>query len=124
MSATRDPAILPEEKVETSSPSSTHLNHDDSTLFRNDDPHSTSIDPEKLGTQRPEEKVSVYKGLGWLDRFLAVWILLAMIIGVLLGNFVLNVGPALDKGKFVRVSVPIGMRLCLLCHRIHLLTAP
>lgn len=54
------------------------------------------------------DKVSAFKGLGWLDRFLAVWILLAMIIGVLLGNFVPNTGPALQKGKFVGVSVPIG----------------
>lgn len=51
---------------------------------------------------------SAFKSLGLLDRFLAVWILLAMIIGVLLGNFVPQTGPALDKGKFVGVSVPIG----------------
>lgn len=57
---------------------------------------------------RAPEKISAFKGLGWLDRFLAVWILLAMIVGVLLGNFVDNVGPALQKGKFVGVSIPIG----------------
>jgi ACR3 family arsenite transporter len=51
---------------------------------------------------------SAFKSLGLLDRFLAVWILLAMIIGVLLGNFVPETGPALDKGKFVGVSIPIG----------------
>lgn len=51
---------------------------------------------------------SAFKSLGWLDRYLAVWILLAMIIGVVLGNFVPNIGPALNKGKFVDVSVPIG----------------
>jgi len=43
-----------------------------------------------------------------LDRFLALWILLAMAIGIILGNFVPNTGPALQKGKFVGVSVPIG----------------
>ena len=52
--------------------------------------------------------VSAFKGLGWLDRLLALWILLAMIIGVLLGNFVQNVGPALQRGTFVGVSIPIG----------------
>lgn len=124
MSATSKPAILPEEKEETSSPRSTHHNPGDSNLLRNANHPRISTDPERADTQRLEEKVSVYKSLGWLDRFLAVWILLAMIIGVLLGNFVPNVGSALDKGKFVRVSVPIGIRHCLLCHRIHLLTAP
>jgi len=58
---------------------------------------------------RPAEKVSAFKSLGWLDRFLAVWIILAMVIGVLLGNFVPEVGPALQKGKFAEVSAPIGM---------------
>jgi ACR3 family arsenite transporter len=55
------------------------------------------------------KKSSAFKSLGWLDRFLALWILLAMVLGVLLGNFVPEVGPALQKGKFADVSIPIGM---------------
>lgn len=55
-----------------------------------------------------QTKDSAFKSLGLLDRFLALWIFLAMLIGILLGNFVENVGPALQKGKFVGVSVPIG----------------
>lgn len=71
----------------------------------------TPQDPEKADSARniPSEKDSVFKSLGWLDQFLAVWILLAMIIGILLGNFVPNTGPALQKGQFVRVSIPIGI---------------
>jgi ACR3 family arsenite transporter len=66
-------------------------------------------DEEKQCTSPPTEvKNSVYAGLGWLDRLLALWILLAIIIGILLGNFVDSVGPALQRGKFVDVSVPIG----------------
>ena len=53
-------------------------------------------------------KVSAFKSLGLLDRLLALWIFLAMLIGILLGNFVPNTGPALQKGKFVGVSIPIG----------------
>ncbi len=56
-----------------------------------------------------ESKKSVYGGLGWLDRLLVLWIFLAIVIGILLGNFVDSVGPALQKGQFVGVSVPIGM---------------
>lgn len=64
-------------------------------------------DPEKQDIAMAE-KSSAFKGLGWLDRFLALWIFLAMAIGIILGNFVPNTGPALQKGKFVGVSVPIG----------------
>lgn len=56
----------------------------------------------------PEEKQSAFKNLGILNQFLAVWIFLAMAIGIILGNFVPNTGPALQRGKFVGVSVPIG----------------
>ena len=61
------------------------------------------------GQQAKEpEKTSVFKGLGLLDQLLALWIFVAMVVGVLLGNFVPNTGPALQKGQFVGVSVPIG----------------
>lgn len=36
-----------------------------------------------------------------------------MAIGILLGNFVEEVGPSLQRGKFVGVSVPIGMFMIL-----------
>lgn len=51
----------------------------------------------------------MFSSLGLLDRFLAVWIFLAMAIGIILGNFVPSTGPALETGKFVGVSIPIGM---------------
>lgn len=66
----------------------------------------TEIDVEKSTSS--DAHASPFKGLGWLDRLLALWILLAMIIGVLLGNFVPNVGPELQRGTFVGVSIPIG----------------
>lgn len=74
--------------------------------------HRPAADREKQATsctQGPSEKVSAFKSLGLLDRFLALWIFVAMVIGILLGNFVSNTGPALQKGKFVGVSIPIGV---------------
>ena len=73
--------------------------------------HQPPADLEKQATscmKGPSEKVSEFKSLGLLDRFLALWIFLAMVIGILLGNFVPDTGPALQRGKFVGVSVPIG----------------
>jgi ACR3 family arsenite transporter len=59
-------------------------------------------------TKERTTKESAFESLGWLDRFLAVWIFLAMAVGIILGNFVPNTGPALQKGTFVGLSIPIG----------------
>jgi ACR3 family arsenite transporter len=83
------------------------------TSDKDADPEST-----RHGGSAAVEKGSVIKGLGWLDRFLAVWILLAMIIGVLLGNFVEETGPALQKGQFIGVSVPIALGLLVMMYPI------
>lgn len=63
----------------------------------------------RLPCQPGNEKLSTFKSLSFLDRFLAIWILFAMIAGVLLGNFVGGVGDALKRGTFVGVSLPIGI---------------
>ncbi|KAH8742391.1 sodium bile acid symporter family-domain-containing protein [Diaporthe sp. PMI_573] len=95
---------------------------DDLISTTNDARESDPEDPGKQQTQaekkRSTEKVSAFKSLGWLDRFLAVWILLAMIVGVLLGNFVSETGPALQKGKFAGVSVPIAVGLLVMMYPI------
>lgn len=85
---------------EVSATSGVPTNHDDAAVC--------CTDPEKQEETRRAEKSSAFKALGWLDRFLALWIFLAMAIGIILGNCVPNTGPALQKGKFVGVSVPIG----------------
>lgn len=67
--------------------------------------------PEKAeaDTEGQESKhSSAFRQLGILDRFLAIWIFLAMAIGIILGNFVPSTGPALQRGKFVGVSIPIS----------------
>ena len=57
--------------------------------------------------QDPSETISP-RSLSLLDRFLVLWIILSMAIGILLGNFVPSTGQALRKGRLVGVSVPIG----------------
>ncbi|KAK9473866.1 arsenical-resistance protein [Dipodascopsis tothii] len=73
------------------------------------------IDPESAHCK---EKASAFKSLGWLDRLLALWIFLAMLIGILLGNFVEGVGPALQKGDFVGVSVCVTIGLLVMMYPI------
>lgn len=87
----------------------------DSSVVRNET-SPQDIEKENPGSSEQDaagqhyaQKKSVYASLGWLDRLLVLWILLAIIVGILLGNFVDGVESALQKGKFVNVSVPIGM---------------
>lgn len=68
--------------------------------------------------EKEYKDVPPLRGLGFLDRFLVIWIILAMGIGIILGEFVPSTGPDLQKGKFVGVSVPIGMFTAYLRHHI------
>jgi ACR3 family arsenite transporter len=76
------------------------------------------MDSEKQRLGEPTSKDSAFKSLGLLDQFLALWIFLAMVGGIILGNFVTNTGPALQKGKFVGVSVPIAVGLLVMMYPI------
>jgi hypothetical protein len=48
------------------------------------------------------------KRLSWLDNLLALWIVLAMALGIVLGYFVPNTSVVLQKVEFVNVSLPLG----------------
>ena len=56
----------------------------------------------------PAGETWLLKELSFLDRFLAIRILLAMILGILLGWFVSNIDDVLETATFGRVSAPIG----------------
>lgn len=83
-----------------------------------------SHDLEKSPTTSPDPtmahapKTSVYKALGWLDRLLALWILLAIIIGILIGNYAPHASYYLNRGKFVDVSVPVAIGLLVMMYPI------
>ncbi|KAI1824208.1 arsenical-resistance protein ACR3 [Xylaria intraflava] len=83
---------------------------------------SAASDPEAQdasGDHPPAtRKTSAIKALGWLDRFLALWILLAIIIGIVLGNFAPHTEEVLNRGSFVGVSVPIAVGLLVMMYPI------
>ena len=60
-----------------------------------------------LSTQR----ATVVGQLSTLDRFLPVWIFLAMALGIALGKLFPGLGPALDAMKIDTVSLPIAVGL-------------
>jgi arsenite transporter len=53
----------------------------------------------------------LFSKLSKLDRFLPIWIFAAMALGIGLGNFFPELGPALDSVKLDTVSLPIAIGL-------------
>ncbi|GMK54917.1 hypothetical protein CspeluHIS016_0115030 [Cutaneotrichosporon spelunceum] len=65
----------------------------------------------------PQRRVTtrqLFKGLSWLDRLLSVLILLAMVIGVLIGKFVPNTKAILAGANLDGVSIPIVVGLLVM----------
>lgn len=104
------PKVPPSDDVVQSTPPESRISQPNSDVEK----QQPSSGDEVVNTS----KISAFKSLGWLDRFLALWIFLAMVIGIILGNFVPNTGIALQKGKFVGVSIPIAIGLLIMMYPI------
>ncbi|KAJ3119726.1 hypothetical protein HK098_005213, partial [Nowakowskiella sp. JEL0407] len=63
------------------------------------------------------KELSALQRLGFLDRFLALWIILAMTLGLLLGYFT-DTDKKLQSGEFVGVSIPIAVGLLIMMYPI------
>ncbi|KAG6247156.1 hypothetical protein E4U24_003306 [Claviceps purpurea] len=72
----------------------------------------------QLNPEQHQPPTPIFKSLRWLDRFLALWIFLAMLTGILLGNFAPRTGEVLDQGRWVGVSIPIAIGLLVMMYPI------
>ncbi|MCI4010372.1 ACR3 family arsenite efflux transporter [Brevibacterium sp. ZH18] len=68
------------------------------------------------GTERAGEPAQAK--LSTLDRFLPVWIIAAMVLGLLLGRLVPGLGAALDSIKIADVSLPIALGLLVMMYPV------
>ena len=64
------------------------------------------------------DRDSAPRRLSTLDRFLPVWILTAMALGLLLGNLVPNLNQTLEAVKIGEVSLPIAIGLLIMMYPV------
>ena len=69
-------------------------------------------------TTKDVEQSRVMKEMSFLDRWLPVWILAAMAVGLLLGRFVPGLNTALEAVKIGSVSLPIAIGLLVMMYPV------
>ncbi|GGZ08088.1 arsenical-resistance protein [Streptomyces nitrosporeus] len=76
----------------------------------------TSVDPTAAATAARDG--SIVRKLSTLDRYLAVWILLAMAVGLGLGRLVPGMNDALAKIEVGGISLPIALGLLVMMYPV------
>ncbi len=69
-------------------------------------------------TTKDVEQPRVMKEMSFLDRWLPVWILAAMVAGLLLGRFIPGLNTALEAVKIGSVSLPIAIGLLVMMYPV------
>lgn len=69
-------------------------------------------------TTKDVEQPRVMEEMSFLDRWLPVWILAAMAVGLLLGRFVPGLNTALEAVKIGSVSLPIAIGLLVMMYPV------
>lgn len=61
-------------------------------------------------------EISATKGLSIFERYLTLWVLICMIIGVLIGKFIPAIPQFLSKFEYAQVSIPIAILIWLMIY--------
>lgn len=56
------------------------------------------------------------QGIGFFEKYLTIWVLLCMAVGVLIGKFLPAIPEALGKFEYAQVSIPIAILIWLMIY--------
>ena len=56
------------------------------------------------------------KGISIFQKYLSVWVIICMVVGVLLGRFLPQVPEFLNRFEYARVSVPMAILIWLMIY--------
>ena len=73
---------------------------------------------DATSAQPPRQATPVAKEMSFLDRYLAIWILAAMALGLLLGRFVPGLNTFLDSMQVGGISLPIAIGLLVMMYPV------
>ena len=69
-----------------------------------------------MTADQQSQSPSTSEGMGRFERFLSVWVALAIIAGVLLGQFVPAVPETLSRYEVAQVSIPVAILIWAMIH--------
>lgn len=73
---------------------------------------------ESIATSKVEKtsKSEHSKKISFFEKFLAIWVLLCMVGGILLSKYIPNIGETIDSWQVSGISIPIGICLFLMMY--------
>ncbi|MBU5226263.1 ACR3 family arsenite efflux transporter [Clostridium senegalense] len=60
-----------------------------------------------------KEKAS---GIGFFERYLTIWVIICMVVGVLIGKFIPSIPNFLERFQYANVSIPIAILIWLMIY--------
>lgn len=68
-------------------------------------------------TPRPKNKIEKTKeGIGFFEKYLTVWVIACMAIGILLGIYIPQIPTVLEKLQYANVSIPIAILIWIMIY--------
>ena len=56
------------------------------------------------------------QGINFFNKYLTVWVLLCMVVGVLIGNYLPGVPAFLNQFKYANISIPIALLIWVMIY--------